>query len=75
MLRWGRSCLPRWRLALPPGLHGQRAAIPGAKLVFLARDMYLVRQVYQLLYPEEETFYLKASRLKPFASLAAMPNE
>lgn len=37
-------------------LHGQRAAIPGAKLVFLARDMYLVRQVYQLLYPEEETF-------------------
>lgn len=23
--------------------------------------MYLVRQVYQLLYPEEETFYLKAS--------------
>ena len=34
----------------------------GAKLVFLARDMYLVRQVYQLLYPEEETFYLKASR-------------
>lgn len=43
-------------------LHGQRAAIPGAKLVFLARDMYLVRQVYQLLYPEEETFYLKVSR-------------
>ena len=43
-------------------LHGQRAAIPGAKLVFLARDMYLMRQVYALLYPQEQTAYLQVSR-------------
>lgn len=54
-------------------LHGQRAAIPGAKLVFLARDMYLVRQVYQLLYPEEETFYLKASRQSLLPALLQCP--
>ena len=54
-------------------LHGQRAAIPGAKLVFLARDMYLVRQVYQLLYPEEETFYLKVSRQSLLPALLQCP--
>ena len=45
----------------------------GAKLVFLARDMYLVRQVYQLLYPEEETFYLKASRQSLLPALLQCP--
>ena len=54
-------------------LHRQRAAIPGAKLVFLARDMYLVRQVYQLLYPEEETFYLKVSRQSLLPALLQCP--
>ncbi len=54
-------------------LHGQRAAIPGAKLVFLARDMYLVRQVYQLLYPQEETFYLKVSRQSLLPALLQCP--
>lgn len=54
-------------------LHGQREAMPGAKLVFLARDMYLVRQVYQLLYPQEETFYLKVSRQSLLPALLQCP--
>ena len=71
-LRWGRAAWPAggWLCHL---VHGQRAAIPGAKLVFLARDMYLVRQVYQLLYPEEETFYLKASRQSLLPALLQCP--
>ena len=43
-------------------LHERRAAHPGAKLYFLARDMYLMRQVYALLYPQEQTAYLQVSR-------------
>lgn len=35
--------------------------------------MYLVRQVYQLLYPEEETFYLKASRQSLLPALLQCP--
>lgn len=43
-------------------LHAQAQRHPGAKLYFLARDMYLMRQVYTLLYPEETTCYLQVSR-------------
>lgn len=43
-------------------LHERRAAHPGAKLYFLARDMYLMRAVYAALYPDEETEYLRVSR-------------
>ena len=35
--------------------------------------MYLVRQVYQLLYPEEETFYLKVSRQSLLPALLQCP--
>lgn len=54
-------------------LHGQRMAMPGAKLVFLARDMYLMRRVYRLLYPGEETFYLKVSRQSLLPALLQCP--
>ena len=43
-------------------LHERRAAHPGAKLYFLARDMYLMCAVYAALYPDEETEYLRVSR-------------
>lgn len=35
---------------------------PEARLYFLARDMYLMRDVYHTLYPQEETGYLQVSR-------------
>ena len=43
-------------------LHARRAARPEARLYFLARDMYLMRDVYHTLYPQEETGYLQVSR-------------
>ena len=54
-------------------LHTQHETMPEAKLVFLARDMYLVRQVYQLLYPEEKTYYLKVSRQSLLPALLQCP--
>ena len=42
-----------------------RAPVPPARqarLYFLARDMYLMRDVYHTLYPQEETGYLQVSR-------------
>lgn len=43
-------------------LHQRRGACTQGRVFFLARDMYLIRAVYALLYPEEETFYLQVSR-------------
>ena len=43
-------------------LHTQAQQHPEAKIHFLARDMYLMRQVYALLYPQEQTAYLQVSR-------------
>lgn len=43
-------------------LHEKRAMRPHSRLYFLARDMFLTREIYQKLYPEEETFYLEVSR-------------
>lgn len=43
-------------------LHAQRTGHPEGRLYFLARDMYLFRQIYALLYPEEKTCYLQVSR-------------
>lgn len=43
-------------------LHERRVQYEKGKLYFLARDMYLVRQIYETLYPEEETCYLQVSR-------------
>ena len=43
-------------------LHERSAAQKKGRLFFLARDMYLAREIYALLYPEEETFYLQVSR-------------
>ncbi|WP_455502245.1 HAD family hydrolase [Gemmiger sp.] len=66
-------------------LHDRRAVRPQARLYFLARDMYLMRDVYHTLYPDEETEYLRVSRrsLAPaflaageFAAvLAALPRQ
>lgn len=43
-------------------IHEQRKVRPESRLYFLARDMYLTRQIYALLYPEEQTCYLQVSR-------------
>lgn len=43
-------------------LHTQAQQHPGARISFLARDMYLMRAVYALLYPGEKTAYLQVSR-------------
>lgn len=43
-------------------IHAQRETHAKGRLYFLARDMYLVRQVYELLYPGEQTWYLQVSR-------------
>lgn len=43
-------------------IHTERRKHPQARLYFLARDMYLIRQIYSALYPEEKTYYLEISR-------------
>ena len=43
-------------------LHALREQHPQAQVYFLARDMYLMREVYGILYPEERTQYLQVSR-------------
>ena len=58
----GFSVLGPLAVAFCKWLHDRRAARPAAGLYFLARDMYLMREVYGLLYPEEKTEYLQVSR-------------
>ena len=58
----GFSVLGPLAVAFCKWLHDRRAARPAAGLYFLARDMYLMREVYSLLYPEEKTEYLQVSR-------------
>ena len=58
----GFSVLGLLAVAFCQWLHARRAARPEARLYFLARDMYLMRDVYHTLYPQEETGYLQVSR-------------
>ena len=58
----GFSVLGPLAAAFCQWLHARRAARPEARLYFLARDMYLMRDVYHTLYPQEETGYLQVSR-------------
>ena len=58
----GFSVLGPLAVAFCKWLHDRRAARPAGGLYFLARDMYLMREVYGLLYPEEKTEYLQVSR-------------
>ena len=58
----GFSVLGPLAVAYCQWLHTQAQQHPGAKIFFLARDMYLMRTVYTLLYPGEETVYLQVSR-------------
>lgn len=58
----GFSVLGPFQLAFCRWIHQQRQVHKSARLYFLARDMYLTRMVYALLYPEEETCYLEVSR-------------
>ena len=53
----GFSVLGPLAAAFCQWLHARRAARPEARLYFLARDMYLMRDVYHTLYPQEETGY------------------
>lgn len=43
-------------------LHDRCTSGKGGRLFFLARDMHLAREIYALLYPNEETYYLQVSR-------------
>lgn len=43
-------------------LHQCRQQRGGGRLFFLARDMYLTRELYERLYPGEQTYYLQVSR-------------
>ena len=58
----GFSVLGPLAVAFCQWLHARRAMHPEARLYFLARDMYLMRDVYHTLYPDEETRYLQVSR-------------
>ena len=58
----GFSILGPLAVAYCQWLHTQAQRHPGARIFFLARDMYLMRAVYTLLYPGEETAYLQVSR-------------
>ena len=49
----GFSVLGPLAAAFCQWLHARRAARPEARLYFLARDMYLMRDVYHTLYPQE----------------------
>ena len=60
--RLGFATLGPMAVAYCQWLHAQSQQHPGAKLHFLARDMYLMRQVYALLYPGETPHYLQVSR-------------
>lgn len=58
----GFSVLGPLLVAFCRWLHERRVQYGHGKLYFLARDMYLTRQVYEIMYPEEETCYLQVSR-------------
>ena len=58
----GFSVLGPLAVAYCQWLYAQAQQHPGARIFFLARDMYLMRQVYALLYPGEATAYLQVSR-------------
>lgn len=58
----GFSTLGILEIAFCRWLHEERMKSPRARLYFLARDMYLTREIYQKMYPEEKTFYLEVSR-------------
>lgn len=60
--RLGFATLGPLAVAYCQWLHAWEQQHPNAKIYFLARDMYLMRQVYALLYPQEQTAYLQVSR-------------
>lgn len=57
--RLGFATLGPLAVAYCQWLHAWEQQHPNAKIHFLARDMYLMRQVYALLYPQEQTSYLQ----------------
>ena len=73
--RRGFSLLGPLITAFAVWLHEERQKIPGARLVFLARDMYFVRQAYGILYPEESTEYLCVSRQSLLPALLGQSTE
>lgn len=56
-------------------IHEERQKHPQGRLYFLARDMYLMRQIYADLYPEEKTYYLEVSRRSLCPALLAQGKE
>ncbi len=58
----GFSVLGPLEVAFCQWVQRWRREQPKARIFFLARDMYLTRAVYSLLYPGEKTQYLQISR-------------
>lgn len=58
----GFSVLGPLELAFCQWIQERKSKQKGARVFFLARDMFLTRAVYSLLYPEERTEYLQISR-------------
>lgn len=56
---WGYAVLGPLEVAFCQWIHAQHQ---GKSLFFLARDMFLTREIYQTLYPQEKTVYLQVSR-------------
>lgn len=71
--RLGFATLGPLAVAYCQWLHAREQQHPNAKIHFLARDMYLMRQVYALLYPQEQTAYLQVSRRSLCPLLLAQP--
>lgn len=60
--RLGFTLLGALEVAFCQWIHARREEHPEAGLFFLARDMYLTREIYHRMYPQEETKYLEVSR-------------
>lgn len=58
----GFTLLGALEVAFCQWIHARRGEHPGARLFFLARDMYLTQEIYRRMYPQEETRYLEISR-------------
>lgn len=58
----GKHILGPFIAAYCQWIHRQREKLGLDEIVFLARDGYLIRQVYRKLYPDENTYYIRISR-------------
>lgn len=58
----GRQRLGPFVVSYCQWVHEQKKIRGLDNIAFLARDGFLIRKVYQILYPEEQTYYIRLSR-------------